>query len=171
MLVLGVDPGTATTGFGVIEHNARGIKVIDWGLIETSKESLSHQRLSKIYEDLNELISEIKPDVFVIEKVFFASNVKTAISVGQAIGVMLLSASYANIPVFEYSPGTIKKHVAGDGRADKKMIQQAVRKFLGARVKSAAHKKTHFDNAADGLAIALCHIMHCDSSIKAPENV
>ncbi|MBX4206015.1 crossover junction endodeoxyribonuclease RuvC [Candidatus Microgenomates bacterium] len=166
MLVLGIDPGTATTGFGVIELNHDGLKVIDWGLIETSKDTLAHKRLAKIYEELSELIDKVKPDVFVIEKVFFANNAKTAISVGQAIGVMLLSAAYADVQVVEYSPMTIKKVLAGNGRADKKLMQQSVRKYLGAKVRSAKRKKTHFDNAADGLAIALCHLMHLDSSIK-----
>jgi len=105
------------------------------------------------------LLDEHKPDVFAIEKVFFAANAKTAINVGQAIGVMLLSAAAKKVFVKQYAPGTIKKMVAGSGRADKKVVQQAVRKILGNQVKSEAHKKTHFDNAADALAIALCHVM------------
>ena len=92
MLILGIDPGTATTGFGVIEllENNKDYKVIEWGLIETTKDQTSEKRLVKIHEDLNNLIKRVKPDIFAIEKVFFATNAKTAIAVGQAIGVMML---------------------------------------------------------------------------------
>jgi crossover junction endodeoxyribonuclease RuvC len=92
-----------------------------------------------------------------IEKIFFARNAKTAIRVGQALGVMLLSAEQMKTEIAEYAPGRIKKVVTGDGRADKKVIQKFVRKALGAKVRSKKGKKTHFDNAADGLAVALCH--------------
>ncbi len=160
MLILGIDPGTATTGFGVIEKLEKGFKVVEWGLIETTKESTPEVRLVKIHEDLNNLIKRVKPDVFAIERVFFATNAKTAIAVGQAIGVMMLSASYAGLAVVEYAPGTIKKAISGDGRADKKKMQVAIRELLGEKVKSEHHKQTHFDNAADGLAVALCHIFN-----------
>ena len=158
MLVLGIDPGTATTGFGVIRHNGDVTEVVEWGLIETPKADSTGKRLNYIYNELNTLLARIKPDVFAIEKVFFATNAKTAIAVGQAIGVMLLCASHTQVEVVEYAPMSIKKVISGSGKADKKMIQQCVRKFLGAKVRSAAHKKTHFDNAADGLAVALCHV-------------
>ncbi|MEK7526523.1 MAG: crossover junction endodeoxyribonuclease RuvC [Patescibacteria group bacterium] len=160
MLILGIDPGTATTGYGLIEHDGKDFKVIEWGLIETTKDLTAEIRLVKIHKDLNSLIERVKPDIFAIERVFFATNAKTAIAVGQAIGVMMLSASFAGLAVIEYAPGTIKKSISGDGRADKKKMQAAVRQLLGAKVKSAAHKKTHFDNAADGLAVALCHIFN-----------
>ncbi len=159
MRVLGIDPGTATTGFGVVDLNGEGIKVVHWGLIETDKVDSPSERLKIIFEGMLALLREQQPDVLAIEKLFFANNAKTAIRVGQAQGVMLLSASTYGVPVVEYSPMTIKKMITGSGRADKKMVQQHVRRHLGARVKSAAHKRTHFDNAADGLAVALCHIM------------
>lgn len=157
--IIGIDPGTATTGFGVIDSDGRNVKVFDWGLIETQKDGLAELRLVEIHEKLIDLLAEFKPDLLAIERVFFATNAKTAISVGQAIGVMMLSAAKMKIPIREYAPGSIKKMVAGTGRADKKLMQQAVRKFLGAKVRSAAHKRTHFDNAADALAVALCHLM------------
>lgn len=159
MLILGIDPGTATTGWGLVESMNSGLVVKKWGLIETSKENLDEVRLQSIHRQMTGLLEEYKPDIFAIEKVFFATNAKTAINVGQAIGVMLLSAASKKIPVKQYAPGTIKKIVTGSGRADKKIVQQAVRKILGNQVKSEAHKKTHFDNAADALAIALCHVM------------
>jgi len=158
MLILGIDPGTATTGYGLVESNGNGIsEVIEWGLIETDKNGFKEARLEKIFEETLSLIKKHSPDLFVMEKIFFATNAKTAIAVGQAQGVLLLAASKTKVKVVEYAPGTIKKIITGDGRAKKKDIQKAVRKLLGNKVKSEAHKKTHFDNAADALAVALTH--------------
>ncbi|MBL7036560.1 crossover junction endodeoxyribonuclease RuvC [Candidatus Microgenomates bacterium] len=157
MLILGIDPGTATTGFGFI-NIVKGKPVSrGWGLIETNKENKTEVRLERIHKETLKLLKIHKPDIFAIEKVFFATNAKTAIAVGQAIGVMLLAASKTGITVFEYAPGTIKKMVTGSGRASKKEVQVAVRKIMGNHVKSKKHKKTHFDNAADALAVALTH--------------
>jgi crossover junction endodeoxyribonuclease RuvC len=157
MLILGIDPGTATTGYGLVRLNGNGNEVVTWGLIETSKELLKERRLDFIFEEILALIKTHKPDVFVFEKVFFANNAKTVIAVGQAQGVMLLAASKAGVHVEEYAPGTIKKLITGNGRANKKEVQEHIRMILGSRVKSAKHQKTHFDNAADALAIALTH--------------
>ena len=164
MLILGMDPGTATTGYGLVRLNGKrlpagrqGNEVVTWGLIETDKSLLKEKRLDFIFEETLRLIKLHKPDVFVFEKVFFSNNAKTVIAVGQAQGVMLLAASKAKVHVEEYAPGTIKKMITGNGRANKKEVQIAVRKILGSRVKSKAHQKTHFDNAADALAIALTH--------------
>lgn len=159
MLILGIDPGTATTGYGLVRKNGNGNEVVKWGLIETDKSLLKERRLDFIFEETLRLINLHKPDVFVFEKVFFANNAKTVIAVGQAQGVMLLAASKAKVEVAEYAPGTIKKMITGSGRANKKEVQSAVRKILGNKVKSEKHKKTHFDNAADALAIALTHAM------------
>lgn len=157
MLILGIDPGTATTGYGaVIVENGKA-EALDWGLIETDKTKTIYARLLTIHTRMVELLAEFKPNVLAIEKIFFATNAKTAISVGQAQGVMFLAAANTDSKVFEYAPGTIKKMVAGDGRADKKVIQSAIREVFGARVRSAQKKRTHFDNAADALAVALCH--------------
>ncbi len=159
MIILGIDPGTATTGFGILKERDGGIDVLEWGLIETKKEELPEARLGKIYEEMLSLLEKHKPDVLVMEKVFFSSNAKTVIRVGQAQGVILLSAAAFKTKVAEYAPGTIKKVIAGNGRADKIEMQKAVRKHLGNHIKSEKNKKTHFDNAADALAIALCHII------------
>lgn len=158
MLVLGIDPGTATTGFGLIKKEKKGFEVIDWGLIETEKNGVTGKRLSHIYKEMLGLLRKFSPDVMAMEKIFFATNAKTAISVGQAQGVILLAAAKSKVKVSEYAPGTIKKVVAGDGRADKKKMQQALRGHLGAKIRSKVKKKTHFDNEADALAIALCHV-------------
>lgn len=157
MLILGIDPGTATTGFGLVNLSENGNEVVTWGLIETDKSLLKETRLNFIFEETLTLIKKHKPDVFVFEKVFFSNNAKTVIAVGQAQGVMLLAAGKSKVHVEEYAPGTIKKMITGNGRANKKEVQEHIRKILGNRVKSEAHKKTHFDNAADALAIALTH--------------
>ncbi|KKQ37649.1 MAG: Crossover junction endodeoxyribonuclease RuvC [Candidatus Woesebacteria bacterium GW2011_GWA1_37_7] len=160
MLILGIDPGTATTGYGIVDSGSNGkAEVISWGLIETDKNGFKENRLEIIYKETFSLIKKHSPDLFVMEKIFFATNAKTAISVGQAQGVMLLAASKCKVKVVEYAPGTIKKVITGNGRAKKKEIQIAIRKILGNKVKSKAHKKTHFDNAADALAVALTHAM------------
>lgn len=157
MRILGIDPGTATTGYGLIEANKKACEVLEWGLIETDKGALTEKRLESIYLETMNILKRLSPDIFVMEKIFFATNAKTAMAVGQAQGVMLLAAARSKLPVVEYAPGTIKKIVSGDGRAIKKDVQKAVRKILGNRVKSKANKRTHFDNAADALAVALCH--------------
>lgn len=164
MIVLGIDPGTATTGYGVLEINGHGIIPVEFDLIETKKHFSPAERLSMIYDHMQDVIRDNKPDVMAIEKVFFANNAKTAIRVGQAQGVMLLAAATFNLPVVEYSPGTIKKIVSGNGRSDKKQMQVALRKIFGPKIRSKKKKRTHFDNAADALAVALCHAVLCDET-------
>lgn len=159
MIILGIDPGTATTGFGIVHLSEKGNEVVGWGLIETSKKSLKENRLDFIYEETLRLIAKYSPDVFVIEKVFFSNNAKTVIAVGQAQGVLLLAASKKKVKVEEYAPGTIKKMITGNGRANKKEVQKHIKEILGSRVVSKKNKKTHFDNEADALAIALTHAM------------
>ena len=172
MKILGIDPGTATSGFGCINITdisavtGSGLEVVEWGLIETDKNLLKEERLEIIFEKTLKLIEKFKPVIFVFEKVFFATNAKTVIAVGQAQGVMLLAARKSNTFVAEYAPGTIKKIITGSGRANKKEVQIAVRKILGNKVKSEKHKKTHFDNCADALAIAMTHAMKMIESEK-----
>ena len=157
MIILGIDPGTATSGYGLLEINHESYKATYWGLVETSKDKEPERRLANIYKQMLSIIRETKPDVMAIEKLFFATNAKTAIRVGQAQGAILVAAAESKIAVYEYAPGTIKKVISGSGRADKKQMQQSVRKYLGAKVRSEKKKRTHFDNAADALAVALCH--------------
>jgi crossover junction endodeoxyribonuclease RuvC len=159
MLVLGIDPGTATTGYGLIKKEDNKLEAVEWGLIETDKESLLGKRFINIYTQVSDLIKKFKPDVVAMEKIFFATNAKTAISVGQAQGVMIYCFAKSKLEVFEYAPGTIKKVVAGGGKAKKKDIQRSLRKFFGLKIRSAKKKKSHFDDSADALAVALCHIL------------
>lgn len=157
MIVLGIDPGTATSGYGLVKVNGGAqLEVLKFGLIETDKTYTPEVRLNQIFKEMKDILKEFKPDCIAIEKVFFATNAKTAIRVGQAQGVILLSAATASINVYEYSPMTIKKVVSGNGRADKELVKKAVRKLLN--VRSPNKKKTHFDNSADALAVAVCHL-------------
>lgn len=151
MKILGIDPGTATTGFGVIEKSGPKYKFVDAGVITTLPEISMPNRLSEIYGGLNEIISHHKPDCMAVELLFFATNVTTAISVGQARGVVLLAAGEHRLPIGEYTPLQIKQAVTGYGKADKKQIQEMVKMLLGL---SGIPKP---DDAADGLAIAITH--------------
>lgn len=157
MLILGIDPGTATTGFGLLEINGKGLEVVDFGLIETDKNGKPAKRLVTIHKQLSSIIVDYKPDAIAIEKLFFYNNARTAMRVGQALGVMLYCAAQHNTTIFEYAPASIKKTISGNGRADKKMMQKSLRKLLGNSVRSRPKRRTHFDNAADALAVALTH--------------
>jgi crossover junction endodeoxyribonuclease RuvC len=166
MLILGIDPGTATTGFGVINSTSKGEEVVEFGLISTENNGHPGKRLIDINKQITALLKKVNPEVIAIEKLFFATNIKTAMSVGQAIGVIMYTIARANISLIEYAPGTIKKAISGNGRADKKEMQKAVRKILGAKVRSRVHEKTHFDNSADALAVALCHAYNIKGRTK-----
>jgi crossover junction endodeoxyribonuclease RuvC len=159
MLILGIDPGTATTGYGLLSVEEKDYEVVDFGLIETEKNGKPARRLVRIHEELSRIIVEHKPDVMAIEKLFFYNNAKTAMRVGQANGVMLFCAAQHRTTVFEYAPASIKKAISGNGRADKKLMQKSLRKVLGNGVRSRPKRRTHFDNAADALAVALTHAM------------
>ena len=151
MRILGIDPGTAITGFGVIDCVGDRFKFVDAGVIRTPKEEDMADRLVTIYDEITELITEFKPDQISIELLFFARNVTTAMTVGQARGVVILAAAKAKIPITEYTPMQIKQAVTGYGKADKAQIQQMVKQLLNL---SEIPKP---DDAADGLAIAITH--------------
>ena len=153
---MGIDPGTATTGYGLIKINGEGLPVlVDHGLIETDKDGDPGSRLTLIYERLESLLKDHKPSVVAMEKIFFFSNAKTVIRVSQAQGVVLLAAAHLGIPVYEYAPGQVKLNVGGSGKADKKVMQESIFQMFG--LKAQKNEKTHFDNVADAIAIALCH--------------
>ena len=157
MLILGIDPGTATTGFGLIRLQKGKTQLEKFGLIETDKNGSPGNRFISIEKQMLSLFRQFRPDIMAMERLFFAANAKTAMSVGQAQGVMLLAAAKSQVEVVQIAPGTVKKTIAGNGRADKKAVQKAVRKVLGAKVRSGPKKRTHFDNAADALAVALTY--------------
>lgn len=151
MIILGVDPGTAITGYGVLQSDGDDLKVVDYGAITTPADWLMPRRLQHIYAELTTLIARHQPTDAAVEKLFFSKNVRTALSVGQARGVALLAAAQAHLAIHEYTPLQIKQAVVGYGRADKNQIQQMVKMLLQLDVIPQP------DDAADALAIAICH--------------
>jgi len=150
MKMLGIDPGTATTGFGVVEKSGGKLVAIDCGVVSTPKELPMSNRLLILFNDIEELIAKHQPDTIAVEQLFFARNVTTAIAVGQARGVVLLAAQKADLTLLEFTPLQVKQAVTGYGQATKKQVQQMVQKIL----KLKALPKP--DDAADALAIAIC---------------
>ena len=156
MKILGIDPGTATTGYGVVVSNGHEqYEVLDLGLVETSKAQPHGHRLQLIYDGISNIIEKHNPEVVAIERLFFATNALTAIAVGQAIGVIKLAIHKHNLPVFDYTPMQVKLYVGGSGKADKKQMKLMIKKLL--KVKAKKGKKSHFDDTADALALAICH--------------
>jgi len=152
-LALGIDPGTATTGYGLVRLARNGdLVAVSYGIISTPKEDTASARLEMIYDQLCDLIKEYKPDTAAVEKLFFARNVTTGIAVGQARGVVLLALQKAGIEAFEYAPKEVKNAVAGYGGADKRQVQEMVRALL--QLDSIPKP----DDAADALAIAITHL-------------
>lgn len=149
--ILGLDPGTATTGWGIIEENKKNPKLVAFGCIETSKHKDTFTRLREIAEDLNYLIAEYQPDEVAIEDLFFFKNLKTAIKVAQARGVLLLTIAQKNLQGYEYTPLQVKQALTGYGRAEKHQVQMMVKNVL------KLDKIPKPDDAADALAVAICH--------------
>lgn len=151
MRVLGIDPGTAITGYGVVEERAGELSLVECGVIRTSPDAELPARLEAIYQAVQGLITRLAPAAVAVEALFFNTNVRTAFAVGQARGVCLLAAAQAHLPVFEYTPLQVKQAVVGYGRAEKQQIQEMVRLMLG--LKDIPRP----DDAADAVAIAICH--------------
>lgn len=150
MRVLGIDPGTARFGFGLVDAGDT-YTAVDYGIIETHSSAPMQERLLDLHQALQHLIAEFRPDVMAIEQLFFSRNVTTAIAVGQARGVAMLSAALAGIDVIEYTPAEIKQAISGYGNADKHQVQAMVQMLL------SLDSPPHPDDAADALAVALCH--------------
>ncbi len=162
MLIIGIDPGTARLGFGLIETpgpkkktklKSDGIKYVHAGCLETKLETPMGERLLYIQDEIAKILQEHKPDILAIEQLFFGVNSKTAMAVGQARGVVLATAARYKVPIVEYQGLSVKFTLTGFGRSDKKQMQESVRKHL--------HMKDIVkpDDAADGLAIAICHYL------------
>lgn len=151
LIVLGIDPGLATTGYAFIKNDSK-IEVMDYGVISTSSKEEFPSRLKFIYQSLNKLIKKYKPGVLVVEQLFFCKNVKTALLVGQARGVVLLTAILNKLPLYEFTPLQVKQSVCGYGRAQKSQVQSMVKILLG--LKSIPKP----DDAADALAIAITYL-------------
>lgn len=151
MRILGIDPGTGILGFGVIEVSRNKPQLVDAGVIRTPVRQADALRLHTIFDELSQIIAATKPQIMSVEKLFFARNVTTAMSVAQARGVVLLCGQQAGLELFEYTPMQIKQAMTGYGRADKKQIQEMVRVLLGLQ------QVPKPDDAADALAAALTH--------------
>lgn len=153
MVLLGIDPGTATTGYGIVDVSSKTgqMSLIDYGKISTSKEMLMPIRLCKIYNSLKYLIDKHNPDALVIERIFFNTNAKTALSVGQARGIYMLLGGQYNKSVFEYTALEAKMELTGYGRAEKDQVRDRVTELLNIKVKIKPI------DAADALAMAICH--------------
>lgn len=152
MLVLGVDPGIAITGYGLLKSKRDGLEVIDYGCIRTTKQSPPSGRLQRIYLRLTKIIQDYQPEVVAVEELFFSKNVRTAMRVGEARGVIILAIADAKLPLFEYTPLQVKQAVTGYGKATKLQVKYMVKSLLGL---GSLPKQ---DDVSDALAIAICHL-------------
>ncbi len=168
MVILGIDPGTAITGYGVVKTNiAKHLpqdrnekpRVVDFGCVTTTKFDSPGKRLQIIHAKITKLIEKHKPDVISIESLYFFKNLKTAMPVSQAKGVILLAAAQKNIPVLEFTPLQVKMAVVGYGRAEKKQVQEMTKQLLDLSTFDVKKKSRKKDDAADALGIALCAIL------------
>ena len=154
MLVLGIDPGSETTGWGVVEGTARRYELVGFGTVKASPRERFPARLLKISDGVERLIERYAPDVCAVEESFFAANAQTALKLGQVRGVVLVAAARARVEIAEYAPRLLKQTVVGYGAAEKHQVQEMVRVLLRLRTPPAPH------DAADALAIAICHLHH-----------
>ncbi len=151
MVILGIDPGSVIAGFGAIETENRKTRLIDCGCIRTQAKLPFAQRLQKIYRELTEVLARIRPDEVAVEDVFYSKNVKSALKIGHARGVILLAAADAGLPIAEYSPREVKQAVVGSGSASKEQVQFMVKHILALKETPQTYDTT------DALAVALCH--------------
>ncbi len=159
MVILGIDPGYAIIGYGVISSDGMRFKPIEYGAITTSSKTEFSERLDKIFEGITAILKKYKPQALAIEKLYFNTNTTTAIDVAQARGVILLAAKKCGIPVFEYTPLQVKQSVTGYGRAEKHQVMEMTKSLLSLK---AVPKP---DDTADALAIAICHANYSASSV------
>jgi len=160
MIILGIDPGTAIVGYGLISSEKSNLKMLDYGCIETSKKMSQAERLLIIGEDLKKIIKKYKPQAAAIEELFFFKNLKTAIKVSEARGVILLTVKAAGLIINEFTPLEVKIATVGYGRADKQQVQKMVKIILGLKEIPAP------DDAADALAIAICAANNLNFEMK-----
>ncbi len=150
MIILGIDPGTATMGYGIIKKKGVDLICLEYGLIKTEKNIPDSERLKKIDDDLEEVFSQFNPDILAIEKVYFGKNVKTAMTVSQAKGVAMLKAAINNVDVYEFTPSQIKSTVTGHGKAKKMKVQKMIKSQLNLK------ERPRPNDAADALGAAIC---------------
>ena len=151
MRIIGIDPGYAIVGFGVIEYNKASFKAVQYGAVTTPADMDFNSRLKVIYDDISYILDSFKPEYLAIERLYFTTNQKTAIDVAEARGVILLAARQRDIPIFEYTPLQVKQSVTGYGKAIKKQVQEMTKRILN------LPEIPKPDDTADALAIAVCH--------------
>lgn len=159
MRILGIDPGFAIVGWGVIDYDGYSCRPVAYGAVTTPAGTKMPSRLKSIYDDITDVIEKYRPDVMSVEELFFNTNVTTAINVGQARGVLILAGENKGIPVYEYTPLQVKQAVVGYGRADKNQVQQMVKLLLNLK------EVPKPDDTADAVALAVCHA-HSSGSLK-----
>ncbi|HEX8633123.1 MAG TPA: crossover junction endodeoxyribonuclease RuvC [Pyrinomonadaceae bacterium] len=160
MRVLGIDPGSETTGWGVVEGDARRYRPVEFGTVRASPRERFAARLLKISDGVEELLARFRPDVCAVEEMFFAANVKTALKLGQVRGVILVAAERARIEIAEYAPRLVKQTVVGYGAAEKHQVQEMVRVLLSLKEIPQPH------DASDALALAICHFHHAELAAR-----
>ena len=160
MRIIGIDPGYAIVGFGIIEYNKSSFSTVQYGAITTPADMDFNSRLKVIYDDLCSVLDSFKPDFLAIEKLYFTSNQKTAIAVAEARGVTLLAARQRDIPIYEYTPLQVKQSVTGYGKAIKKQVQEMTKRILN------LPEIPKPDDTADALAIAVCHAHSYNSRLS-----
>lgn len=151
MRVLGIDPGLATTGYGLVAGDGQALEATAYGVLRTPANTPIAERLVMLHRELTALLDRYHPDVVAMEELFFSTNARTAMTVGEARGVLLLTAAQAGLPIAEYTPLQVKQAITGYGQAEKQQVQQMVRLLL------SLPEIPRPDDAADGLAVAICH--------------
>jgi crossover junction endodeoxyribonuclease RuvC len=154
-VILGLDPGTAFTGYGVLAVSGNSLRAVEYGVVATVPELSPEQRLARIFQEMEVLLDKHRPSATAVESLFFNTNVQTALAVGQARGVALLACARAGCAVFEYTPQQVKQAVVGYGKAGKEQVMEMVRLLLG------LPEVPRPDHAADALAVAICHANTC----------
>jgi crossover junction endodeoxyribonuclease RuvC len=165
MRVLGIDPGSETLGWGIVDGNVSKYAGVDFGVVRSNSRHAFSTRLANIYEGVAKLIDAFQPDVLSIEEAFYAANVSVALKLGQVRGVVLLLAEQRGLTIAEYAPRLIKQTVVGNGNAEKHQVQEMVRLLLKMRSVPTPH------DAADALAIAICHIHHAGMRDKIEKSL
>lgn len=153
MVILGIDPGTAITGYGAVEYARSRCRALGYGSIRTEASQSTPERLLQIYNNINDLIELYKPEALSVERLFYGRNVQSAMAVGQARGVIILCAAQHGVPVYEYTPTAVKLGVTGEGRATKEQVQYMIRALLN------LDEVPRPDDVADALALAICHAL------------
>ena len=165
MVIFGIDPGFATVGYGVIDYNGNRFRTIEYGVMTTPAKTPFSSRLSSLYDQAMLLLDKHKPDAVSIEELFFNTNITTGIQVAHARGILILAAQHKGIPIYEYTPPQVKQAITGYGRAEKRQVMEMTKMFLN------LDKIPRPDDAADALALAICHAHSSGSSLYSEDRI